>query len=92
MQTRKKTTDGIQLPHSPLMAEINTVKLHDAISLNHDKQATIADCYIENSNALIELLIDEEFKESPHFNAILTAMYQQHLLLFLNLTDNDDEE
>lgn len=89
MRDSKKTTVGIQLPHSPLMAEINTEKLRDAISLNHDTEATIADSYITNSNALIELLMDEEFKEHPNFDAIFTAMYQQHLLLYYNLTEND---
>jgi len=90
MRHDTKTKIGEQ-PHSPIMAEINASKLKEAVSLSNDENDTIVNCYIRNSNALIDLLLDGEFKDHPHYSEILSAMFQQHTLLFLNLTEDDEK-
>ncbi|HRH57689.1 MAG TPA: hypothetical protein PLS10_08560 [Chitinophagales bacterium] len=92
---RKGSQEAVQQPHSPTLGEINTKHLFEAMNSNYDVNQSITDAYVENSNALISFLLDAGPKEvlpDEVYNAALSAMYQQHLLLYLNLTENDSDD
>lgn len=79
-------------PQQPLLADLNTDRYKDVIDIYSSPTDTILDAYVEHSNALIELLLDETYKQLPQGNEIISAMMEKHTFLYLNLTDEEFDD